>query len=331
MAAASIRSPSAMVLLLVVALVATAAAARAEGPRTIEEIVVTAQKQEENLREVPISISVVDADFIARQGITDLGDVSAYVPNFQVTDHPFGIEPRIRGFSTDPTNLGFEQAVGIVIDGVAYGRGDFFEAGLFDLDRIEVLRGPQGYLFGKNATVGLLNLTTKSPTDEYEGFVNGQLGELGRRRLEAAVGGPALRDFLNVRVAGLFDDRDGYIDNTTARLHDVRDEFFERERRAFRVKAELPDLLGARLGLSYERAAFDTLGVSSEITQMPEPVKAVMRSFDPDTDFDPDNYVASERFPGVHLRDTHVVVADVSKEIAGWELDLLFGFSRLAR
>ncbi|MGH7857452.1 MAG: TonB-dependent receptor plug domain-containing protein, partial [Candidatus Binatia bacterium] len=183
---------------------APAEAAAAPRGRTIEEIVVTAQRTEQQLHDVPISMSAFDDRFLRQQGVTDLQDVARFAPNVRVDTAGTIIQPRIRGFSTNVVvNRGLELPVGIVVDEVPYSRADYFVSGLFDLDRVEVLRGPQGQLFGANTTVGLLNLVTKNPTDEFTGFIDTEIGDLGRRRFEAGVGGPLVPRFLNFRIAGL--------------------------------------------------------------------------------------------------------------------------------
>lgn len=181
-------------------------AAEAPPRRTIEEIVVTAQKTEQSLHEVPISMSVVDDEFMSEQGITDFRDLSQFVPNVAIDARGRFPDVRIRGFGSPVFNKAFEQGVGLVIDGVAYGVRPYFQGPLFDLDRVEVLRGPQGTLFGKNTTAGLLNVVTKQPTDDFTGVFALELGEIGRRRFEGALGGPLVAKLVNFRIAGLSDE-----------------------------------------------------------------------------------------------------------------------------
>src|SRR5262249_24405812 len=156
------------------------------------------------------------------------------------------IQPRIRGFSTNTVvNRGLELPVGIVIDEVPYSRGDYFQAGLFDLERIEVLRGPQGQLFGANTTVGLLNLVTKDPTDELSGSIDGYLGARADRRFAAGAVGPRVRGLVNVRIAALWDERGAYVDNTTHEIDRTADrDFRDRMRRSIRAKLDFPKILG---------------------------------------------------------------------------------------
>ena len=309
---------------------ATEPAAPAPRGRVIEEIIVTAEKREASLHDVPISMSVLDSEFLADQGITDLRDVGTYVPNVQIDMNGFFIYPRIRGFSTEPLNRAFEQAVGLVIDGVPYARSDYFQTGLYDLERIEVLRGPQGTLFGKNTTVGTFNMTTKDPTDELTGFVDAQLGELDRRRFEAGVGGPIVPGFLNFRIAGLSDELDGYVDNSTAAVvPGVTGLLGGRDRKGVRVKLQLPDVAGGSLVVSYERAELDTEGAPLEIRALPEGLEPYFLQFDPGTDFERDNFRGSKNTPEGSAIEVDTVVARASYPLGDWALDGIVGYSRL--
>ena len=301
--------------------------------RGVEEIIVTAQKTEQRLRDVPISMSVMDADFLAELGVTDFDDVSKYAGNFKVNNEG-GVEPppdiRIRGFGTAQSNRAFEQSVGLSIDGDTFGRQEFFQAALFDIERVEVLKGPQGTLFGKNTTAGLLNVVLAEPSDELEGVVDLQIGELGRRRFETAIGGPVVEDWLLVRVAGLVDERDGLVRNTTSATLDVPDRLGDRRREALRVKLEVPSLLGARFRLTGEHVEFDVSGIPSEISEITEPaLQDFYEKYDPNVDTQAGNYVSSSDEVGFANRRIRRLVANGSREIFGWDVELIAGYSTL--
>src|SRR5882724_9625865 len=138
----------------------------------IEEIIVTAQKREQAEIDVPVAMSVLDDRFLGEQAIADLRDVSHYVPNVNIRTSAVLPDIRIRGFGTSPVNSLFEQSVGLNVDGIPYTRKAYFQSALYDVERVEVLRGPQGTLFGKNTTAGLLNVVTKNPSDEYTGGID---------------------------------------------------------------------------------------------------------------------------------------------------------------
>src|SRR6185436_3378506 len=139
----------------------------------------------------------------------------AYVPNARLTSGGAGAnDVRLRGFGSTWVNKAFEQPAGLVTDGVPYNRLPYFFSALFDVERIEVLRGPQGTLIGKNTTAGAFNVTTKNPTDEFTGELATELGERDHRRFDGAVGGPLVKGFVNFRLAGVIEDREGYLENT---------------------------------------------------------------------------------------------------------------------
>ncbi|MGJ8686953.1 MAG: TonB-dependent receptor plug domain-containing protein, partial [Spongiibacteraceae bacterium] len=181
---------------------------------TLEEVVVTAQKRVENIRDVPISITALSEDFLNEAGITDVGELSRVAPNLVINATPYTGFVAMRGLGSG-NNKGFERSVALVIDGVYYGRQDYLFEALADVQRIEVLRGPQGTLFGKNAIAGALNVTTGQASSEFSGTVSAMGGDLDRKRLRIAAGGALIEDALNIRVAWDEDVHDGLIHNTT--------------------------------------------------------------------------------------------------------------------
>ncbi|MGH7804280.1 MAG: TonB-dependent receptor, partial [Candidatus Binatia bacterium] len=198
------------------AAIAGAQDAAAPPARQVEEIVVTAQRREQDAQDVPISMSVLDREFLAGQGVTDVREAMLFAPNVKVESAGFFSAPRIRGFTVNNNNVAFEPPAGMALDGVPYTNVAYFQAALFDTERVEVLRGPQGTTFGKNTTAGLIHVVSKDPSDEYSAFADLQYGELDRQRVELGIGGPLWKDVVNLRLAGLYDSRDGFVENTTA-------------------------------------------------------------------------------------------------------------------
>ncbi|QIB66987.1 TonB-dependent receptor [Kineobactrum salinum] len=188
----------------------------AQGPRAIEEVYVTARKREETLQDVPMAVSAMDGLKIEKAGIDDVGDLYTRVPGLFYTlgggatpnsDFTY-LSMRGVGF-----NGGLEPAVGVFIDGM-YQPQVGFDLGFLDLARVEVLRGPQGTLFGRNTQAGALNMVTRDPGDSFEGLVELEADEHEDYRVRAAVSGP-LSDTLAARLNVEARDAEGWSDNVT--------------------------------------------------------------------------------------------------------------------
>ncbi len=158
--------------LLLLAAIAGTTAARAQDahpPRLIEEIVVTAQKKEQTLQQVPISMTALPGDFVVEAGIDNAHEIAKFTPNVNFATNPCCPIIYIRGFGTSFNASSFDPTVGYALDDLSISQSVYFAEPLYDIERIEVLRGPQGTLFGKNTTGGLFNLTTGTPTKEFTG------------------------------------------------------------------------------------------------------------------------------------------------------------------
>lgn len=182
---------------------------------TLEEIIVTATKRAEGLQEVPIAISVMSGQEINAKGLTKMEDLSAYMPNVHVAEASGGTNLFIRGVGSG-VNYGFEQSVGTFVDGVYFGRGRSARGKFLDLERVEVLKGPQSTLFGKNTIAGAINITTGQPTEEFEGFISaGYTSELEAKTVTGVVSGP-LSDSVRGRLAVRSYEDKGYVRNLAA-------------------------------------------------------------------------------------------------------------------
>lgn len=200
-------------LLLPVAALAEEAQAQVEASSE-GEIVVTARGREQRLQDVPVAVSVVSGAELERADLRSLQDVTARLPNVRINNGTNTDVLVIRGVGSG-ANVGFEQAVGTFVDGVYRGRSRATRAALFDLDRVEVLRGPQTTFFGHNAVAGALNIVTRKPGKDFA--VNASAlyeVEQGEYAVEAGVTAP-LADSLSVRVAGRLSGMDGYVANPT--------------------------------------------------------------------------------------------------------------------
>lgn len=190
-------------------------AAEPDVASTIDDVVVTARKRTENLRDAPVAITVISGEQLQTKNITQMIDLAAVTPNFQFNYGAVQPFTFIRGFGSG-AKAAFEQSVGKFIDNVSYGRDQDGRIPLFDIERLELLKGPQVLTFGNSATVGAMNITTRRPGDFFE--ADGSVGyEFNNRELQAQGGVTLpLNDWASVRLAGLYQELDeGRLDNPT--------------------------------------------------------------------------------------------------------------------
>ena len=181
------------------------------------EILVTARRRSERAQDVPVALSVIGGDLVDRRGDYTLAAIQQVAPSLQVFSfNPRNTNVNIRGLGSNIANSndGLENGVGFYIDDVYYGRTGQSQFDLVDLERIEVLRGPQGTLFGKNTTAGAINITTRKPEFEWGGFGEATLGDYGFHQLRGSITGP-LTDWLAVRVSIADTHRNGLLANVT--------------------------------------------------------------------------------------------------------------------
>jgi len=192
----------------------------------LEEIVVTAQKKSENLQDVPIAVQAFSADDIQEAGINSANDLAVMTPSLHVSSNttPFNSRLAIRGIGTAQNDPALEPSVGMFVDGVFLGRSGLGMSDLADIERIEVLQGPQGTLYGKNTNAGAISVTTKGPNmEEFEGYVETAVGDYDMYRMTVSATGP-LSDTVAYRLSGNMHQRDGYIENTAGNdLNDADD------------------------------------------------------------------------------------------------------------
>lgn len=227
----------------------------------LEEIVVTAQQRAESMQDVPVSVAAVTGDKIAASGVVDLMGLSELVPNFSINETGISTTVTIRGISSG-INPGFEQSVGMYNDGVFYGRDQLARVPMIDMERVEVLRGPQSILFGKNSIAGAVSQISAKPTDEFEGSVTALYEpDHGETDLRLVLSGP-LTDNLSGRLAVLTRDLDGYMKNT-ALNQDEQDEDEQVVRATLRW--DVSDEVTATL--KHSQSTFDVLGRNMEVYQ----------------------------------------------------------------
>jgi iron complex outermembrane receptor protein len=184
----------------------------------LSEVIVTAQKRSENVQKVPVSISVLSAQGFTDSHIQSLGDLeNGGIPSLHVVpfaSRPFSVLLNIRGVGllSDANQPARDQGTGVYVDGVYLGRPQGLNAALYDIDSLEVLKGPQGTLFGRNTEAGAVNITTKKPTGQFHFDAVGSVGNLGSYTTEAHLD-TAEYDHVSVKLDGLVEARDGTVKN----------------------------------------------------------------------------------------------------------------------
>jgi iron complex outermembrane receptor protein len=232
-------------------------ATEANSELSLEVIEVTAQKRSQGLQEVPISISAISGDFLKNTNMNSLTDMSSSVPNLTITQSGITNQIGIRGISSGG-NKGFEQSVAMYVDEVYYGRDQLIQLPLVDLERVEVLRGPQPILFGKNAIAGAISLTSARPTEEFEASIS-TLYEFEQEEFKTVgVISGALSEHVKGRFVASYREMDGWIENVTLdRLEPSVEQLYLRGMLEW-------DYDNLNILLKAETSTFDTLGRAIE-------------------------------------------------------------------
>lgn len=249
------------------ALILTTCCANALGA-ALEEIIVTAQKREQSLQETPIAITAFDAESLREQGIADIEDASQYIPNVQIAESPAGSTGAviaIRGSVTINPAVTWEQTVGVYLDGVFIGKT---AGGLFDvaeLERLEVLRGPQGSLYGKNTVGGAINLITRKPSGNFGGNISLGLGNYGLQTFGLSVDSDEINDALSLSLSYLEKRRDGFDYNLAN-----NSEFKALDSQAGRLSALYDVSETITVGYSYDWSDLDNTPALAQMVATPD-------------------------------------------------------------
>jgi len=234
----------------------TSAAAQEEVEELIfEEIVVVAQKREQNIMEVPVAVSAVSGQQIVESGIKDVFDLQQNVPSLTMTRSQTATTTgfSIRGIGSTSNNFGVESSVGLYVDGVYRSRQSSLINELIDVQAVEVLRGPQGTLFGKNTPAGAVQVRTVAPSQDRDAFVDVTAGDLGLIRVSAAANMP-INDDWAFRGTIFSSQRDGYIDDVNL----GKDLYNDRDRQ------------GVRLQLAYEPSDSFNMRIIADYAEIDE-------------------------------------------------------------
>ncbi|MFK7831276.1 MAG: TonB-dependent receptor [Congregibacter sp.] len=246
---------------------------RAENP-VLEVVVVTARLKSESLREVPISVSALSGEVLASTQVRTFEELSYSVPSLTVNETPIDTNIFIRGIGS-PENQGFEQSVGLFQDGVYWGRARQARAPFFDVERIEVLKGPQGILFGKNTSAGAINITTANPTEETEGYVSAYYEPDAEERVLEAVFSGQVADGLYARISARTVDMSGWVDNTAINAQEPN-----RDEQLLRATLRWEPGDNFDLTLKYSQGKLDVQGTTMQVVDA-GPFGGLFQAFDP--------------------------------------------------
>ena len=192
--------------------------AETDAPKVRDDnvIIVTATRRAQDVQDIPLAVTAIAPEQLEAQRVVNIQQISALAPSFTASQAQLAsgsVVLRVRGIGTTSNNIGFESAVGIFIDGAYQSRPGVALSEFVDVERVEVLRGPQGTLFGRNTSAGALNITNVRPdVTEFGGFVNAEYGNFDEMSLQGAVNVPLVQDTLALRVTGAYRKRDGFLD-----------------------------------------------------------------------------------------------------------------------
>ena len=235
--------------------VASVLAAEAEDEGVLEEIIVTAQNRVENVQKVPIAINVVSAQQLADAGFNDMNDIGKVAPAVQIINDNSQIRVTMRGVGTNSNDEAQDTSVVVNVDGEYINRPHVMGSSMFDLERVEVLRGPQGTLYGRNSTGGAINFITRKPGDKFAVNASAAYGNYNQINLEAGVDIP-FSSIAAVRVSGIYNDRDGYFKHPATPFAPAAESGKEKNT-AGRVSLRLDPSDAMKVNLAAERSSRD--------------------------------------------------------------------------
>ncbi len=287
----------------------------------VPEIVVTAQKRAESLYEVPLSVSAIGRDALAERNVEKLDDIGQLTPNVDIAALPRSTYVRIRGLGSGD-NKGFEQSIGLFVDGIYQGRAEYLNDAMLDIEQIEVLRGPQGTLFGKNTVAGALNITTANPGDDFEVWGSGLFGEYSQMRFQGAVNVPVIEDAVNIRLAGKRNLRDGFVYNRKLDRDEANiDKYY------FRGKASLVAIENLEVIAGFDISKIKGRGNGYQLSTLAEPATTLYTLFDADIETDVTDFETSLDYPGFVKRDTQAATLTANWDVWDHTLTLVGGWS----
>lgn len=288
----------------------------------LEVVQVTAQRRVEDAQTVPISIAVVDGDRLLRQAFYDADQLDDYVPDLLITKGTLNTNITVRGIQSG-ANDGFEQSVALGLNGLYLNRGRLLRSPIMDLERIEVLRGPQGVIYGKNTIAGAINVITRKPTDSPDAYLAASYeSEFDGVSLTGAASGP-LTDRLSGRLAFRAGRSDGHVLNSFTGRTEPRN-----EDRAWRGTLDFNGENGTEVTAMLELGAFDVDGSRYQIVD-PGPFLPAYRFFDPAAEgvLDDRSSVGGLPDPEIERTDTTLGTIELRHNFGSVELTSVTGYA----
>ncbi|MEH6610669.1 MAG: TonB-dependent receptor [Halioglobus sp.] len=274
----------------------------------LEEVIVTAQKREQSLQDVPIAVSAMSGEKINDNGIVDLEELALNIPNFNINKGAANPNIFIRGVGSG-TNAGFEQSVGMYIDGIYSGRAQLAAVPLtLDLQRVEVLKGPQGILFGKNTIGGAVNITTARPDHEFEAYVEGLYAPEDGEQVYTGVINGSITDRLAGRLAVRYEGMDGWWDNET-----LDEEGPDKDNLYIRASLLWDAADNVEVLAKYENGDFETANRPAVVYQSDQPI-----NFQGDSPF---SLISDVEKGGQDVAAVDEYETDVFALTVNWDLD----------
>jgi outer membrane receptor protein involved in Fe transport len=255
--------------------VASGLAAMPLQAQMLEEVIVTATKRAVGMQDVPIALSVMTGEKIAEAGIGSLEDLAVFMPNVHIAEGSSSDSIFIRGIGSG-INFGFEQSVGTFIDGIYFGRAQASRSAFVDIERVEILKGSQSTLFGKNTIAGAINITTAKPTNEFEGSIALTAEpEFGGQSATLTLSGP-ISDNFGARLVIKAEEADGWMDNGFSGEDEQ-----EKDNQVGRLTLAWQPTDQLDIGFKYESGTSDTTGTNEVISVATPAATAIYTTVDP--------------------------------------------------
>ncbi|WP_408587913.1 TonB-dependent receptor [Novosphingobium sp.] len=244
----------------------------------LAEIVVTAQKREQNMQDVPVAVTALTSEALTSRNVASVADLPRLAPSLTLTQGnvPTNNSLNLRGIGTVSFSTGIEPSVAVIVDDVALLQQAQAFSGLSDVERIEVLRGPQGTLFGKNASAGAINIVSKGATETLTGSITGTATTDDEYRVDAAVAGP-IAEGVGFRINGFYGDRKGYIRNLVDNSRLNNDKSY-----GLRGRLELSPADGVKIDLIASHSVNESDGFARTFREVPTGAAVFGSSLTPD-------------------------------------------------